>query len=234
MRVSVVLPTFNECENIGLLIQALRHNLESDHSLQIIVVDDSSTDGTADRALSHLDSKIDRLIRRDTSRSLAGSILDGLRVAEYGHVLVMDTDFTHDPIDAGKLLAVAPHFDVVIGSRFVAGGSMASRRHYRASATFNVLVRNILGIQVRDCLGGFWTAPTRVIKPHLCATVFTGYGDYFIRLAYCLSRNGSAIVEVPATFKGRLSGTSKSRFVRMLLTYSLTAVTSRLSPPRCR
>jgi len=233
VRVSIVLPTFNESENIGLLIQALRHNLESDHSLQFIVVDDSSADGTADQALSHLDTQIDRLIRRVSSRSLAGSILDGLRAAEYEQVLVMDTDFTHDPIDTRKLLSVAPPFDVVIGSRFVSGGSMASKRHYRASATFNVLVRNILGIQVRDCLGGFWTAPALVIKPHLCATVFSGYGDYFIRLACCLSRDGSSILEVPVTFKDRLTGTSKSRFIRMLFTYSFTAISSRLSPPEC-
>ena len=234
MRVSIVLPTFNESDNIGLLIRSLRKSLGGDHSLQFIVVDDSSTDGTADRALQHLDLNFDHIIRRESPRSLAGSILDGLRTAAYEQVLVMDTDFTHDPIDASKLLAVAPHFDVVIGSRFVSGGSMASRWHYRASATFNVLVRNILSIQVRDCLGGFWTAPTLVIKPHLCAAVFSGYGDYFIRLAFCLSHQRSSIIEVPVTFRDRLTGTSKSRFVRMLFTYAFTALSSRLSPPQCR
>jgi len=229
MRVSIVLPTFNESENIGLLIQALRHNLESDHSLQFIVVDDSSADGTADQALSHLDTQIDRLIRRVSSRSLAGSILDGLRAAEYEQVLVMDTDFTHDPKDAGILLSVAPFCEVSIGSRFVPGGGMESLRHYRASRVFNALIRLVTGNQIRDNLGGFWTAQLPAISDFLTENVFRGYGDYFIRLAFLLQKRGLRSIEVPTIFRSRAHGVSKSNFVVMTLLYLKTSISTRFS-----
>jgi len=229
MRVSIILPTFNECENIGLLIHALRHNLESDHSLQFIVVDDSSADGTADQALSHLDTQIDRLIRRVSSRSLAGSILDGLRVAEYEQVLVMDTDFTHDPKDAEILLAVAPFCDVSIGSRFVPGGGMENFRHYRASRVFNALIRFVTGNQIRDNLGGFWTAQLSAVSGFLTKDVFNGYGDYFIRLAYLLQKRELRVIEIPTVFRFRLSGVSKSKFVVMAFSYLMTSIRTRFS-----
>jgi len=229
VRVSIVLPTFNEFGNIGSLIQALRQNLENDHSLQIIVVDDSSTDGTADKALPHLDPKVDRLIRRDSLRSLAGSILDGLRVAEYEQVLVMDTDFTHDPKDAAILLSVAPFCQVAIGSRFVPGGRMESLKHYRASRAYNALIRLVTGNQIRDNLGGFWTATRSSVSDFFSAEVFTGYGDYFIRLAYVLQKRNVWVIEVPTIFRNRATGRSKSKFVAMAFSYLKTSIGTRLS-----
>jgi glycosyltransferase involved in cell wall biosynthesis len=229
VRVSIVLPTYNECDNIGSLLQALRQNLESDHSLQFIVVDDSSTDRTADSALPHLDPKVDRLIRRNCLASLAGSILDGLRVAEYEQVLVMDSDFTHDPKDAAILLSVAPFCQVAIGSRFVPGGRMESQRHYRASRAYNALIRLVTGNQIRDNLGGFWTAKSSAVLDFFTATVFTGYGEYFIRLAYLLQKREVRVIEVPVIFRNRATGRSKSNFLFMALTYLKAAIVVRLT-----
>jgi dolichol-phosphate mannosyltransferase len=193
------------------------------------VVDDSSTDGTADMALPHLDPKVDCLIRRDSSRSLAGSILDGLRVAEYEQVLVMDSDFTHDPKDAAILLSVAPFCQVSIGSRFVPGGRMESVMHYRASLAYNALIRLVTGSQIRDNLGGFWTAKISTVSDFFTAEVFTGYGDYFIRLAYLLQRRKTRVIEVPTIFRNRVTGTSKSNFLFLALSYLKTAIGVRLT-----
>lgn len=224
VRVSIILPTLNERDNIGLLIPALRNCLSGNHDLQFIIVDDSSTDKTADYALPHLNPSIDCVIRRKSPRSLAGSILEGLRVAEFEQVLVLDTDFTHDPGDARLLLSIAPFFDVVIGSRFVPGGGMESLRHYRASATFNLLVRFLMGSQIRDHLGGFWTARKSAIVNFLTENIFTGYGDYSISLLHQLQLGKNRIIEVPTIFRSRKLGISKSKFTRMIFTYLLTAI----------
>lgn len=228
MKISVILPTFHESGNIGNLIDGLRNAIGSDHLLEITVVDDSSADGTVEIALEHLDLSVDRVIIRKSNASLGLSILEGLRAAKFDYVLVMDTDFTHSPVDAAKLVSFAERFDVVIGSRFVPGGSMASNTHHQASKVFNAVLRIILPSSIRDNLGGFWIAKTEKIQDYLDERVFQGYGDYFMRLGSLLQRDELSIIEIPARFEKRASGSSKSKFLMMAIKYSLAALRWRL------
>jgi len=228
LKISIILPTFNEEGNIGPLITALRDILECDHQIQFVVVDDSSEDSTLISARLHLRQSSDILIERHGSRSLGLSILEGLLRADFEYVLVMDTDFTHSPTDVGRLVDSIGKADVIIGSRFVPGGGMKNKPHEFSSRIFNLLLRVVLATPVRDNLGGLWIARKRDIRNHLEPSVFDGYGEYFMRLSSLMKRDGLRLLEIPAYFEKRSSGVSKSKFAKMAVTYLSAAVYWRL------
>jgi dolichol-phosphate mannosyltransferase len=217
------LPTYNEKENIGDLIQMILDVLSPlPVKAQIIVVDDNSPDGTADVVRNRFSSQPEvLLILRKEERGLATAIAKGIEQSQADIIAVMDTDFNHHPKDLTRLLEQIPEADMVIGSRYISGGGMkTSRLRYLGSWVFNVFIRLVLGSPVKDNLSGFLVLKRKVVTQLKNRSIFYGYGDYCIRLIHFARKAGFVIREVPVIYEFRLGGESKTDFVKYLVSYA--------------
>ncbi len=227
MSVYVVVPTYNERENLPNLVRQLR---DARADLQILVVDDGSPDGTGDLA-EQLNEELGgiHLLRRAGKQGLASAYVDGFGVALKAgaeRVVQMDADLSHDPADVPRLLDADA--DVVIGSRYVPGGGprgWPGRRKVRGGpGSFSA--RAWLGLPYRDITGGFkaWRAPTlaRVLSEPLQSQ---GYA-FQVEMTLRAVRSGATVTEVPIVFTERTAGASKMS--------SRIAVEAALLVPRLR
>jgi len=230
MNVSVILPTYNERGNIVPLIRAIRQNLSTAGlTHQVIVVDDNSPDGTAQAVRDAFSGDdVVQLYVRTEERGLASAIGYGIRRAQGDCVAVMDTDFNHDPALLPQMAKFLEYYDIIIGSRFTMGGGMEERWRYLASFTFNFWVRLILRTQVQDNLCGFFTMRRDKLLAMNVDRIFQGYGDYFMHLLFLAWRQHYTILEVPAFYRVRQYGQSKSRFFAMAYHYTVAAIKVRL------
>jgi dolichol-phosphate mannosyltransferase len=221
MKVSVILPTYNEVENIIDLVNLVMKNMPSLWDYEIIVVDDNSPDGTYQAVLDSFKGNNAVIpILRTVDRGFAKSIRAGIEKASGDQILVMDTDLTHDPIEIPKMLHVGQVYDMVSGSRFCPGGNMESTSHYLASLLYNWVLRIILRTQIQDNLGGYFTISLQNLRCLPYDKIFYGYGEYFFRLLHYAQKSGMSIVEV---------GKSKSKFFTMLFSYMSAAISLMLS-----
>ena len=226
ISILVTLPTYNEAENILPLIDDLL-NLRPD--IGVVVIDDDSPDGTAAsvREAFGADDHVCLYVRAK-ERGLATAIAYGIRRAQGDAVAVMDTDFNHDPALLPQMVKFLEYYDIIIGSRFTMGGGMEERWRYLASFLFNFFVRLILRTQVQDNLCGFFTMRRDKLLRMDIERIFHGYGEYFMHLLFLAWREDYTILEVPAFYRVRMHGESKSRFFHMLYSYTLTALKVRL------
>ena len=225
MKVSVVLPTYNEAGNIVSLVEEILKVMPIDIRPEVIIVDDNSTDNTYEIALkAFLSHPTVKVLLRTKDRGLANSIRYGIQHASGDSVVVMDTDFTHNPAEIPNMVHVGEVYDMVSGSRFCSGGSMQTKPHYIASFIYNLFLRVILRTQVQDNLGGFFLMDREKLLSLPFDKIFFGYGDYFFRLIYLVEKQGYTIIEIPAYYSKRNTGKSKSNFLKMLLSYSWSAL----------
>jgi glycosyltransferase involved in cell wall biosynthesis len=208
----VVVPTYNERENLPRLAEAL---LRLD-SVNVLVVDDGSPDGTgaeADRIAAASSGRVQVLHRRG-QRGLGRSYIDGFQhVLRLGatRVCQMDADFSHDPTDVPRLLDATQSAGLAIGSRYIPGGTLHNWPWHRVllSAFANRYVRAITGLPVHDCTSGFrcWRADLLARLP-LARIVSEGYA-FQVEMAWHACLVGAHVVEVPITFVERAQGASK-------------------------
>jgi dolichol-phosphate mannosyltransferase len=212
----LILPTYNEAENIEGLVRAALVQLEStglEHT--ILVVDDGSPDGTG-RIANGLAEELEpvRVLHRDRKQGLGRAYLAGFALALANGaelVLEMDSDFSHDPADLPRLIAAAEAADLVLGSRYVPGGGVTSWGRLRRllSRGGSAYARILLGVPVRDLTGGFKCFHRRVLESIDLENVHAdGYG-FQIELTYKAVRAGFRVAEVPILFRERSVGTSK-------------------------
>lgn len=247
--VSVVLPTYNESQNIGDLIDALAAHLGPlGGSYEVLVVDDNSPDDTAgtvrrrygldthgvavlgDSLGANAGRGLVRLQVRRANKGLANSIRDGIEMAWGRTLVVMDTDFNHDPAMVPQMVDLLRYYDLVIGSRFVMRGGMEEVWRYRASLFYNYFIRFLFQTQIQDHLSGFFAVRRErlaTLAP-MFGRVFYGYGDYFIRLLLVAWRDNWRILEVPVFYILRRHGSSKTGFVKILRDYTAAVVDLRL------
>ncbi len=213
MQISVIIPTYNEAENLPKLVSAL-FSLPVD--LRVLVVDDNSPDGTGAVAdgLAAADARV-QAIHREGKLGLRSAYTTGIRRAlEQGAdaVLQMDADFSHDPARIPEMAAQLSKYDMVLGSRYVAGGSVDTRWagwRKALSAFANLYARSILGMRLHDVTTGYrlWRRETLLGMPldrlHSNGYIFLVEMAY---LAYCLEYR---IGEVPIYFAERQAGQSK-------------------------
>jgi dolichol-phosphate mannosyltransferase len=213
VRPLVVLPTYNEALNIEEVIEKVRAAVP--HA-QILVVDDGSPDGTADLA-EELGRELGNVsvLRRSGKAGLGSAYRTGFRegLARDQDVMIeMDSDLQHDPAALPSLLAaIDDGADLVIGSRYVAGGTIPDWALHRRllSRWGNRYAGFVLGLPVRDVTAGFRAyRATALEKIDLDAVKADGYG-FQIEMAYAVKRTGGRIVEVPISFRDRVRGTSK-------------------------
>lgn len=224
MKTVLVIPTYNEAENIERLITALRRlNLD----LDILVVDDNSPDGTSTIAerLMKKDKKLHLLLRtRDKGRGSAG--VAGFKKAldmKADIICEMDADFSHDPQYLPALLKELEKGDVVLGSRAVSGGSDDDRPFLRRMLTVfaNFYIRLLLGVPVRDCNSGYRCFKRRVLAALNLDKITTKGPGIVQEILYRAHLAGFRIVEVPISFVERRKGTSKLGFKHLYRGYFL-------------
>ena len=212
----LILPTYNEAENLEPMVRAVLPRLSEDGSTPtVLIVDDSSPDGTgqiADRLASELDAV--QVMHRSRKEGLGRAYLAGFAAALAGGadlILQMDCDFSHDPSDLPRLMSASASADVVLGSRYVPGGGVenwALRRRIqsRGGCTY---ARLILGLPTRDLTGGFkcWT---RAALQALDLDGVDAHGYAFqIEMTYRAIQAGMTVSEVPIVFRERGEGQSK-------------------------
>ena len=210
----VVVPTYNEADNIRPLVAAV---LEALPGATILVVDDSSPDGTGEIAdeLATADPRV-RVRHRAAKQGLGRAYLDGFSVALAGGadvVVQMDADFSHYPASLPSLVAPVERgeADLVIGSRYTKGGGVVDWGLGRRliSRCGSLFARVVLGLSPNDLTGGFkaWRAPTLAAVPF--DGVHAGGYVFQIEMTFRASRAGARVREVPITFHDRRVGQSK-------------------------
>ena len=212
MRPLVLVPTYNERDNLRPLVTALL----SIEGLKVLVIDDNSPDGTADEgdALAAASAGRVTVMRRSGLRGLGRSYIEGMAAAlrtDATHICQMDADFSHDPAELPRLLDASADADLVIGSRYIPGGALRHWPVHRVMlSTFaNWYVRAITRLPVHDCTSGFrcWTR-TLLTRLPLDRIVSDGYA-FQVEMAWEAHTSGGRIVEVPITFVERREGQSK-------------------------
>jgi dolichol-phosphate mannosyltransferase len=233
-EVSVIVPTYNEADSIVALVTDILRS--APHAGEVVLVDDDSPDGTAARAREAFSGNARvRVIVRTTDRGFAKSIRTGIEAARAPLVLVMDSDFNHDPSDIPRLVGVSPYADIVSGSRFAPGGNMPDRSRYLASLLYNFAIRIVLRTQVQDNLCGFFVMRRELVLALPLDAIFFGFGDYFYRLIHFAQRRRYSIIEIPIVLGARRAGTAKSRAVRVFAQYTIALIRFRAKlgrPPR--
>jgi len=210
----IVLPTYDEADNIGPIARAI---LEAVPAATLLVVDDGSPDGTGRLAdeLAATDPRL-RVRHRPAKQGLGRAYLDGFGLALAGGaswIVQMDADFSHDPAVLPALLAplVAGEADLVIGSRYTPGGGVVDWGFGRRliSRGGSLFARTVLGLPVNDLTGGFkaWRAGTLGSIPF--DGVHAGGYVFQIEMTFRAQRSGARIRELPITFRDRRVGASK-------------------------
>jgi len=216
-KISVILPTYNEKVNVLALVDAIHEQLRR-YPHEIIVVDDNSPDGTY-QALVDLKRPFVTPILRIKDRGFANSIRCGLEKALGDILIVMDSDFNHDPTYLPFMIDALNYYDCVMASRFVYGGMMDSRVRHLLSWHFNIFVRIVTGGCVTDSLYGFFAIKRQVLMHCNFERIFWGYGDYCIRLAFYLQKISASILQFPAVNGKRRGGEGNNAFLKVFLQY---------------
>jgi dolichol-phosphate mannosyltransferase len=212
----LVLPTYNEAPNLEPFVRAVLPELASaapEH--HVLVVDDSSPDGTgeiADRLATEFPQV--EVLHRRAKEGLGRAYLAGFAYAlDAGadFALEMDSDFSHDPKDLPRLLEAAKDADLVLGSRYVEGGAVTDWGLTRriVSRGGSAYARHVLGIPVRDLTGGFKCFRREVLETIDLGSIHTGGYGFQIELTYRAIQAGFRVVEVPIVFRDRQAGVSK-------------------------
>ena len=209
IEVSVVVPTYNERENVGLLCDGIREALGDTWDYEVIFVDDNSPDGTAGvvRQLAKQDPAI-KLLERPGKMGLGSAVVDGFRMAQGDYWVMMDGDLSHRPEDLPRLLKTLSEADIVVGSRYVPGGRVVNWPLHRRliSRGASAVGRFLVGLSVRDCTSGMGAFRRQAVEPVLSSLKPKGFKLLFEVLA----RAGQPhVTEVPILFVERRYGQSK-------------------------
>ncbi len=229
-KVSIILPTYNERENITELIDAIHGTLKNcGFDYEMVVVDDNSPDGTADAVRQgYGDDPHVVLHLRTEGRGLATAIRYGIERAAGDTIVCMDTDFNHDPAMIPQMVKFLEFYDLVIGSRFVMRGGMEDRFRQFSSGVYNWGIRVLFRTPVHENLSGFFAMSRDKILSMNLDDIFYGYGDYFIRLIMVSWKRDYKILEVPVFYRLRMHGHSKTQFLSTLIQYTAALLSLRM------
>ena len=209
----VILPTYNEADNIAAMVEAVKLKLTDGD--RILIVDDNSPDGTgriADELAGHDETVA--VLHRALKEGLGPAYLAGFtRALDGGAELIiqMDADFSHDPAYLPRLIAGSELADLVIGSRYVPGGGITEWGQVRRllSRGGSIYSRVILGTEVRDMTGGFKCFRREVLETIPFDQVAASGYSFQVEMTYRVIKAGFDVMEVPITFRERQAGVSK-------------------------
>jgi dolichol-phosphate mannosyltransferase len=208
----IIIPTYNERENIGLLLPAVKKVLPGVH---ILVVDDGSPDGTS-AYVKELSRQLTDVfvLDREKKEGLGRAYVAGFRWAlarRYEYVFEMDADFSHDPKYLPDFLEAARENDLVIGSRYISGVNVVNWPMSRLLISYfgNVYARMVTGIPVRDCTGGFKCFRRAVLEALDFRSIASSGYSFQIEVNFYAWKKGFRIREIPIVFTDRRRGASK-------------------------
>jgi dolichol-phosphate mannosyltransferase len=209
----VILPTYNEAENLERIVGAVLEHLPE--SRRVLIVDDNSPDGTGEIAdrLAAEDESI-AVLHRNRKEGLGPAYLAGFRVALDGgaeRIIEMDADFSHDPSFLPRLIDATESADLAIGSRYVPGGGITDWGPMRRfiSRGGSAYARAALGLPIRDLTGGFKCFRRIVLETINLETIEARGYAFQVETTYRAIKAGFRVVEVPIVFKDRTEGSSK-------------------------
>ena len=228
-RVSIILATYNERENICATVQGIFQHVSD--SVEVIVVDDDSPDNPWLVANTLEDRRV-KVIRRIGTRGLATAFNRGIIESRGEIVGWMDADMSMPPRLLPQMIEKLKDYDIVIGSRYVEGAK--DDRHYLrvyASWLINRFAGIVLGYGIRDYDSGFVVLRRKVFDK--VSIIPTGYGAYFMEFLYTCRKKGLTVYEVPYVFKDRAKGISKTavsvfRFLKIGVQYVVRICVARL------
>lgn len=212
MKSVVIIPTYNERENIEKLINEI---LNLGVETEILIIDDSSPDGTG-KMVDRVSQQCPRvsIIHRKRKLGIGSAYLCGFKYAlskNFDYIFTMDADFSHSPKYLPEFINKIQDFDVVIGSRYVRGGSIVNwgilRRILSRSA--NVITKNLLNLKFSDYTSGFRCYRARVLKNIDFNNIYSDGYSFLIEILYRCEKSNYRIKESPISFTQRLNGTSK-------------------------
>lgn len=208
----VIVPTYNEAENIRLLVADI---LALPCPIDVLVVDDNSPDGTGQIAdeLAMQDGRV-HVIHRAGKLGLGTAYVAGFKDAlarGYNRIMTMDADFSHDPHDIPAIIEKSRECDLVIGSRYVRGGRTHGCTLPRKFLSWgaNRFAKTVLGLRARDCTAGFRCYRRAVLESIELDTIFSNGYSFLIEMLYRCQRRGWHVGEVPVLFENRRLGASK-------------------------
>ena len=210
--ISVIIPTFNEKENIEAIAQAVMKQVPS---CELLVVDDNSPDGTAEIVKQKLvPSGRVHILNRLRKGGLAGAYIAGFDWAAqrgFQRIAQMDADFSHSPEDVPRMLEALDGRDLVIGCRYMDGGGTSGWSFVRTgiSRGGNFYARTMLKLPFQDLTGGFTAWETQALKKIDYGTIRSRGYAFQVELKYRAHRKGLKVCEIPIHFENRRLGTSK-------------------------
>ncbi|MHB8579115.1 MAG: polyprenol monophosphomannose synthase [Ignavibacteriaceae bacterium] len=209
----IIIPTYNELENIKKMIPEIFGLYEN--NLDVLVVDDNSPDGTGSfvEELSKNNSRV-KIIRREKKSGLGTAYVEGFKFAlknGYDIIFEMDADFSHDPKEIRNFLRAIKDYDLVLGSRYVAGISVVNWPMRRLILSFlaNLYTRIITGLPVKDATGGFKCFRSKVLESINFDKVKSNGYAFQIEITFKAWKNGFTVFEIPIIFIDRTTGSSK-------------------------
>lgn len=216
-KFSVILPTYNERDGINPLVKAIIQQLK-DYSYEIIVVDDHSPDGTF-TIVQEADHKNMILIDNVQRLGLAKSIRRGVEKANGQYIIIMDSDFNHNPSYIEEMVSLSKEYDVVSASRFMDKAFSQNNIRHVLTHWFNCCTRWILGGRLTDYFYGFSIINRQSLQVFPLDKIFYGYGDYQMRLLSECERRGLRIKEVSAVNGERLYGEGNKALGQVAMLY---------------
>jgi len=213
-QVSIIIPTYNESQNIVGILKSIRENIPRGIFTETIVVDDNSPDGTAKIVEDYISSikkiaehTID-LIHRKAKKGLASAILNGIQKAKGETIVVMDSDFSHPPQIIPKMIEAFKQYqcDLVVASRYITGGNIIgwTTKRKLMSKIATVIAKKGLDVKIKDPMSGFFAFKKNIIKE----LNFDALGYKFL-LEILVKTKGINVKEIPYTFENRKVGSSK-------------------------
>jgi len=208
----IIIPTYNESENIRQLITEIHNQVNNIH---ILFVDDSSPDGTADIIKKiQIDNPNIHLLTRPGKMGLGSAYLTGFKYGlgkGYDYLFEMDADFSHNPKEIPNFLKAIADYDLVLGSRYIKGVNVVNWPLSRLLLSYyaNMYSRIVTGLPVRDATGGFKCFRSEVLKSIDFTKIKSNGYAFQIELSFKAWKNGFKIKEIPIIFVDRVAGVSK-------------------------
>jgi len=223
MKISIIIPTYNEKLNICLLIERIIKIIKKD--FEIIIIDDNSPDKTAKEVkIRFRNKKQVKVFIRKKERGLATAILYGINKAKGEIIVGMDADFNHPPKLIPRLIEAVKNSDLVVASRFIKGGGMEDRLRYFFTYLFNFFLKHILGFPTMDNMSGFYAIKKEKLNLLPLKKIYRGYGEYHLSLVWYAKKMGFNIKEIPVFYPKRKFGKSKSNLIKMFFNYLLVSL----------
>jgi dolichol-phosphate mannosyltransferase len=225
--VSVIVPTYNEKENLPILIDKI-NRVFADGKIngEVVIIDDNSPDGTGQLA-EQLKKKYKflRVVRRPSKLGLGSAYRESFRASESKLLITMDADLSHDPAYIPQFIERAEHADVVVGSRYIEGGSIVGWSLYRklVSKLANFLARMAAGAGVGDMTSGYRAYRKEVFEKVATERIKSSGYAFQLEIIYEIRKKGFKIDEVPIIFTDRRKGESKlgMREIISFLTFTI-------------